>query len=459
MQSIRWRLFFILLLTTGFVWLSAVAWIYIRTEKQVEQVLDARLAEAARMVSSLIVEKRIEISTAAQAVEGMGAADHFSPAHDDFTRQLSCQIWSFDGKLVSRSQNAPSASLSDDGDGFQQKIINGVSWRVFAVTNQNLGIRVLVGDSVEIRNRLVRSVVLGFIGPMAITLPFLALLIWICVGRGLAPLNRIATSLTGRPATDLSPFDNDKSPVEIRPLTAALNSLLGRVADLRERERNFLTYAAHELKTPLAGLKTQAQIAVRSPDEQIRNQALDRIITSVDRTGRMVRQLIDMAAVEATDSNQPAPFFAPLTMVQDVIDELRRSLPASAERISLQVAEADSLTSTMIPGSAILFSLALRNVLENAILYAPAQSNVICSLRSRGDQIEVVVSDRGPGIAPHLAEQITEPFFRASTHNQQGSGLGLAIVRMAVTRLKGELQFRQTDGNFCVLISLPTQKD
>jgi two-component system, OmpR family, sensor histidine kinase QseC len=205
MRSIRLRLFAILLATTGALWLLAVMWTYFSVQHQVERVLDARLMEAARMVSSLLTDHHINVAAAVDDTKATDAASPFD-LQEDYRRQLSCQIWSLQGQLVSRSESAPRESLTDNRDGFSETIVDGVRWRVFAVVNPNLNARVLVGDSLEIRDRLVADVVKGQLVPAVAILPILAVLIWLSVGQGLGPLNRIAMSLGLRSADELHPL-------------------------------------------------------------------------------------------------------------------------------------------------------------------------------------------------------------------------------------------------------------
>ncbi|CAD7032134.1 two-component sensor histidine kinase [Pseudorhizobium endolithicum] len=192
MNSIRIRLFAILIATTGAVWLLAAAWIYASTQAEVERVLDARLMEAARMVSSLITDHQIDPAAAANAAAANAPPPPFEEARGSYSRQLSCQIWSLQGSLVSRSESAPATSLASHTDGFEETEIDGERWRVYAVVNPTLGVRVLVGDSLEIRDRLIGDVIKGLLVPGIVILPILAGLIWLSVGRGLAPLTRIA---------------------------------------------------------------------------------------------------------------------------------------------------------------------------------------------------------------------------------------------------------------------------
>ena len=297
--SLKGRLFAILVLATGLVWALATVWIYASTRAEVEHVLDARLMEAARMVSSLVDSQEIDV-----AVASLDRPELPARSHNPYERQLSCQIWSLTGSLIGKSDGAPQTRLSDHRDGFSEREIDGETWRVYAVENAALGVQVLVGDNLDIRARLVRDVVKGLLLPMALVVPALGLLIWFGVGRGMRPLDELAEGLRSRKADDFDPIATEGAAAEIRPVATALNGLFGRVRETRDRERDFLAYAAHELRTPLAGLKTQAEISLRTDREDIRNAALTQIVAAVDRTSRLVRQLLASAEAEAVDAGR-----------------------------------------------------------------------------------------------------------------------------------------------------------
>lgn len=449
MRSIRLRLFAILLATTGALWLLAVMWTYFSVQHQVERVLDARLMEAARMVSSLLTDHHIDVAAAVDDTKATDAASSFD-LQGDYRRQLSCQIWSLQGQLVSRSESAPRESLTDNRDGFSETIVDGVRWRVFAVVNPNLNARVLVGDSLEIRDRLVADVVKGQLVPAVAILPILAVLIWLSVGQGLGPLNRIAMSLGLRSADELHAIENRDTPSEIKPLLRSLNSLFLRVEAAREREKTFIAYAAHELKTPLAGLKTQAQVALRSKEDDVRDKALAHISTSVDRTGRLVRQLIDLALVDSADRGDGIE----TVRLAGIMEDIRSDLEAQSSRRGISVKLRMQPDEMVTLRNVNLLRLALRNVIENAIQYSPEGSSVeICALKN-GPKVEIDVTDQGQGINPEDQATVRERFKRGHSAHGEGSGLGLAIVDMAMRKLGGELDFRQADSGFVVALTL-----
>ncbi|MBK5569031.1 ATP-binding protein [Ensifer sp. SSB1] len=451
MRSLRTRLFAILLLTTGLLWLSATIWIFLSTRAEVERVLDARLMEAARMVNSLIVSPDI------MKEEGDTDANRLAQSaikiplleHPHYDRQLSCQIWSLDGTLIGKSDSAPETTLAPHATGFSETVINGETWRVFAVENASLGVRVLVGDNLRIRDRLVNDLVKGLLLPALLIIPLLAVLIWLSVGRGLAPLRKLAGDLAAREASDLHAIEDVGTTREISPVLKSLNGLFARVAGAREREQNFIAFAAHELRTPLAGLKTQAQVALASDDGEIREKALGQIVAGVDRTGKLVRQLLDIASVEATESTKPAGTFN----VGDILSGLRTEL-GGHHRVNVAIdAPLFDIKIGMDPD---LFRLAARNLLENAINHSPSGAAVSCTGEKEAGRLVIAINDTGPGIPDEEMPHVTERFFRGRFKTSVGSGLGLSIVERALDRTGAELELRNREsGGLSARIVLP----
>ncbi|ODA65943.1 Sensor protein QseC [Methyloligella halotolerans] len=439
-MSMRARLFGILIAATGLLWLSATAWVYFSTEAQVERVLDARLREAARMVSSLIDSQ--EIGT---AVASLDAAPLPDPQDATYERQLSCQIWSLSGDLVGKSASAPTERLSDHTEGFAERTIDGETWRVYAVQNEERGVQVLVGDNLDIRSRLVNDVVKGLAIPMALILPALAVILWIGVGRGLQPLSSLASTLRRRDADDLRPFPDSgpKTAAEIRPLIESLNELFNRLEDMRGHERQFLAYAAHELKTPLSGLKTQAEIALKSDKQSVRSTALSNILTGVTRTTRLVRQLLAMAEAEAAtaDTHQ--------VRLSQVVQEAVAGHTTGADDPEIRLHIDPDLDDIDIATNETLLVLALRNLIENAQNHSPPGGSVEIRWTGAG----IAVEDEGPGMSDEEIDRATDPFFRGSNRTPIGSGLGLAIVDVCARKLGGRLVLsRRAPAGLCAEI-------
>ncbi|MCO6388513.1 sensor histidine kinase [Aliihoeflea sp. 40Bstr573] len=431
MKSMRTRLLLILLLTTGAVWLSAAAWIYWSTQARVEQVLDARLREAARMVDSLITDHRIEIATAAGAIEGLEVE---TMTDEPYSHQLSCQIWSLAGTLVGRSEAAPRERLASNDDGFSQTTIKGETWRVYTVLNSDRGVQVMVGDNLQVRQSLVNDVMTGTLLPMTVVLPIAGLLTWLSVQRGMRPLDRMAGLLGQRHAADLRPVDLPDAPGELRPALDAINGLFGRVAGAREREKSFTAFAAHELKTPLAGLKTQAQIALASDDPEIRRHALEQIAGGVDRSSRLVRQLLDLAAVDANEERETISPADPGAIVRDSVQSVESLAARRGVTIDLEGAHARTVSCDRA-----LATTALRNIVENAVLHSPAGGRVRIVIASSSQESRFEVIDAGPGMSDDDLAHARERFWRGASRDGVGSGLGLAIVDTIMRRVGGHL--------------------
>ncbi|MBU9698845.1 sensor histidine kinase N-terminal domain-containing protein [Rhodobacteraceae bacterium HSP-20] len=436
MTSIRFRLFLMLLAATGVVWLSAIFWIQHSTRTEVNLVLDRRLQESAQMVASLIARSDGFVPA---DLAGIVVPDGSAPAlpdsgRHDFARQLVCQVWGFDGTLKSGSDGAPTVALAGNMSGFTEREVDGMVWRVYTHVDEGMGIRVMVGDARSVRDRLVDGVILGLVGPAALILPMLAVLTWVSVRRGLSPLDALAQALSARRADDFAPLNDFGIVHELRPMVAALNGLFRRVETSRDRERSFTAFAAHELKTPLAGLKTQAQIAVLAPDQTTRSHALAQIATGVDRTDRMVRQLLDMVAAEDPVDAAGAPAQDGARILAEVTEMLSGIATTRGVRLDVHASAGQWRTSQ----SAILSS-ALRNLLENAVLASPIGATVEARMVREGDVVRFRILDRGPGIGEHDRPYVTDRFYRgANSPSRGGSGLGLSIVAAVVERMGGE---------------------
>jgi two-component system sensor histidine kinase QseC len=430
MTSLRTRLFVILVAATGLIWLCAVAWIYIQTKNEVEHVLDTRLQEAARMVQSLVTNSDGTGSNNAQAALAV------VPEQTIYERQLSCQIWSLDGRLVARSSGAPNERLSDHPEGFSEQVVNGETWRVYAVEDATKGIRVMVGDRLGLRERLVTDLIKGLLAPTLLIIPLLGLLIWTSLGRGLRPLQNMAEELQKRDAEDMRAIDARHAPREIRPVVGALNKLFEKVDAARRHEREVTAFAAHELRTPLAGLKTQAQIAMTAADPATKAGALQQILVSVDRTSRLVRQLLAVARLDARADTERNDHVNVGQMLEDVAAALH---PTSDQ---IRVILDPALHQTSLHTNLELLTMALRNLFENALQHMPNGGTARWSVQKSSGRLLIALEDEGPGIPDEELSHVANRFFRGRHRSASGSGLGLAIVELALRRMNASLTLK-----------------
>ncbi|MFG1303425.1 ATP-binding protein [Xanthobacter autotrophicus] len=419
MSSLKRRLFLILLAATGAIWLCATGWIYVSSRSELEHVLDTRLQEAARMVHSLVAGGNI--AAAAQAATLPEAA---------YERQLSCQIWSLDGRLVAKSGGAPDEALAGPAEGFSERVVNGEPWRVYTILDPGKGVRVMVGDRIGLRDRLVRDLVAGLLAPVVLIVPLLGLLIWISLGRGLKPLHAVASDISTRDGEDMRPVAPAEAPAEIRPLLEAINGLFAKVEAARRQERDVTAFAAHELRTPLAGLKTQAQIALAAHDTPTREGALRQILISVDRTTRLVRQLLALAKLEGTPS-PPADTAGETDAGALLRDIVRQTARPGATQVVLE----DALDALKLKGDREALHLMLRNLHENAVEHMAGGGTIAWRPCAGG----LCVEDEGPGIPEEELPLVTRRFYRGRSRSGSGSGLGLTIATMAAARAGARL--------------------
>lgn len=419
MNSLRSRLFVILVAATGLIWLFAACWIYIGAKQEVETVLDARLQEAARMVTSLV-------PSGGMPPAGQGPSSSHAIDIPSYERQLSCQIWSLDGQLVAKSSGAPTTKFTDTRAGFSERKIDGENWRVYTIEDHAKGIRVLVGDRLGQRDHLVAELIKGLLAPTLLMIPLLGFLIWVSLNRGLRPLRIMAEGLQARDADDMSPVDIGPLPKEIHPLVASLNNLFAKVQTARQHEREITAFAAHELRTPLAGLKMQAQISMAAHDKPTRDAALRQIMIAVDRTTRLVRQLLTVAKLDAVHDVEHNTS----VNVGTVLDEVASAL--AAPDANVQIAIDPSLRRMLINTNREFLTLAIRNLHENAIHHMPETGVVRWSAETTADKLVVFVEDEGPGIPDDEIALATNRFFRGRHKSMVGSGLGLSIVELAL---------------------------
>ncbi|WP_459618781.1 sensor histidine kinase N-terminal domain-containing protein [Bordetella sp. 2513F-2] len=293
---------------------------------------------------------------------------------------------------------------------------------------------VAVAETVEKRAQLANDIIKGVIIPQFVVLPVAVLLVWFGLTRGVAPLNALQQHLRARRPDDLSPIDERAAPSEIAPLVGAMNELLDRLAANVEAQRRFVADAAHQLKTPLAGLRTQAELALRdaSPDEM--QSSLRQLVTGSERATRLVNQLLLLARAEHPDSAGLA----------------RTDLNAVAHEQTMQwVPQALSLNTDLgfegadgplpINGNPILLAELLNNLIDNALRYTPRGGHITVRVRTLAGRPRIEVEDSGPGIPPDERSRVFDRFYRVLGTQSDGSGLGLAIVREIAQRHQAEV--------------------
>ncbi len=313
---------------------------------------------------------------------------------------------------------------------------------------------VQVAETLGKRSRLATEIIKGVILPQFVILPLAVLLVWLALARGIAPLNELQQRIRKRDSSDLSPIDERDAPEEVSPLVRAINDLLARLDRSIGSQKHFLADAAHQLKTPLAGLRMQAELAQRDIDAGKHDPAdikrsLQQIALSSQRAAHMVNQLLAMARAE---DKEHALHLEPVDLAELAIETVQDFVPhAIDKRVDLGYegpertgGDGDPTASPgrlRVWGHRLLLGELIRNLVDNALHYTPSGGTVTVRVLDDpfGQVVVLQVEDSGPGIPAAEREPVFHPFYRVLGTQVDGSGLGLAIVRQIATQHGAEL--------------------
>jgi two-component system sensor histidine kinase QseC len=415
--SLRRRLVWLLTSSVALIWLVSTLLVYQRAHHEADELLDSQLTQVAETLLAIVAG---------------GELDHFVKELHEHTEHAPVPIafeirHAHGGKTQPLVTSAGHAGLDSEfktgvETGFSDHIHQGANWRFYSAQDEHAEYRVVVGQAHAAREKLARAIGLSLLLPAALALPLMALAVWWVVGRTLRPVNAIAHHVGALDAQALVPLDESPSlPSEIAPLRTALNALIRRVAEAFENERRFTADAAHELRTPLAALKVQAQVALRAQTADSQQRALMQVSAGVDRMTHLVEQLLTLARVDPTSQKTP-PLLNPADILATVCAELLPQAQRQAQ--SLEVVAAPGCT---VAVSAAWLQIAVRNLVDNALRYAGEGAHIEVRLTRSGSACSLTVADDGPGVAPALRSQLSARFVRGEVESE-GCGLGLSIV-------------------------------
>ncbi|MEO8297146.1 MAG: ATP-binding protein [Burkholderiales bacterium] len=405
---------------------GVAAWFTWRdAEDELGELLDAHLAQAAALLVAPAAHEHFHEELFARA-----------PHLHRYATRVVFQVW-HEGRLMEGSSNAPSQPLTTLRSGFESTQIAGQRWRVFATVGDAPDIQIFVGEQLDARDAILRAVLRSLMWPLLLGLPLLALAAWWAVRLGLAPLDRLSRKLALRQPDALDALSLSRAPTELQPLVTALNALFARVARLIDTERRFTADAAHELRTPVAGIRAQAQVARAATGDAERRHALDQLLIGCDRAARLIDQLLLLARVDASQGDEPGRQDLG-ALVRMAVAEQLPALQARGQTI-----EVDADTACPVPGTPAWLAVLLRNLLDNASRYAGNGARLRISVALPGGQPQLCVEDSGPGLPEAAIAHLGERFYRAETglaSGQPGSGLGWSIVRRIAEVLALQVQ-------------------
>ncbi|MDQ1833655.1 ATP-binding protein [Massilia scottii] len=435
-HSLRGRLLWFLLAAISIAAVAQASIAYRTALSDADQIFDYHMQQ---MALSLRSSTPLANTEAAANVEA-----------DAENNDLMVQVWTPDGvqvfRTVSRARLPQHAVL-----GFSNIKANNTTYRVFSVQTSTQTLQ--IAQDMAVRRNMAGNLALRTVGPIAVMMPILMLVVWWVVSGSLQPVARVRAQVAARQADDLSPVSEADLPDEVLPLVQELNLLFGRVKTAFDAQQHFVADAAHELRTPLQALKLQALSLERADSPEARGVAIGRLTAGIERATRLVEQLLVLARQEASAASGVK------TQAVDLAELARRALSdlagaAQTRGIDLGLTRADAV---QLAGQPDALMIMLRNLVDNALKYTPAGGMVDISVSGEGKLASLVVEDSGPGIPAEERERVFNRFYRIAGSEASGSGLGLAIIKAIAERHGARLSLGESAklGGLSVRIDFP----
>ncbi len=409
--SLQARLLALLLGLVTLVWLGAALLIWSDARHELDELLDGHLAQAAAL---LVVQQT--------HADDDDVAD--APSLHKYAPKVAFQVF-HGGQLVMRSANAGTTPMSTRTVGFETvRLADGAQWRVFVTRGPERDVLVVVGEQTDSRSSILWAVLRSLLLPLVLVLPLLGLAVWWAVRQGLAPLRQLSRLLGQRRALALEPVELQNMPSEMQPMARALNALFERIEHMVASERRFTADAAHELRTPIAAIRAQAQVALGAGDDQVqRDHALHVTLAACDRAVHLVEQLLVLARLESAPVNR----FSAMDLsavARRVAADLAPNAMARHQSLELEADQPCSVT-----GDEMLISVLVRNLIDNALRYSPDGARVLVNVVTEAAKTVLRIEDSGPGMTQAEMSRLGERFYRVLGSDQPGSGLGWSIVK------------------------------
>lgn len=405
MKSIRFYLVIALLSTVALGNFVAAVYGYRSSMMEAQALLDMHLTDAATLINTM--------------------QPTANPLVDEPSSRLAFQIWTANGRLIQRSANSSETPITIFEDGYRDENFAGYRWRVLSRFDARQRRWILVAERIDIRTELADNLILRAVVPIVVSLPVIALIVWLVVGNGLSLIKKLAQELRSKRADDLTRLTTTNPPVELAPVVDAINDLLKRLNNSVVRERRFSSDAAHELRTPLAAIKVHIHnLRNEYPDDAGALQILDRDLA---RLGHLIEQIMLLYRMTPEHYQANMQAIDLHLLAQDVIGELYSDIDDRQQSISL------TGSSQTITGDRNSLVILLSNLILNASKYSPEGASIRVDIEHSDLGICLGVEDTGPGIPLAEISRVFDRFYRVGGDRHDstvdGCGLGLSIVK------------------------------
>lgn len=432
-ELLDWLLIPLLLL-----WPLSIAFTYVVAKSIANQPFDRALENTATVLAQQVreIDGKMSVPLAGSARDIL---------HADDTDTVYFQILGPRGELIAGDRDMPVPHAEENPRigvvQFRDDAVHGTEVRIATIRVDLRKSRLLpmgaaephialvqIGETLGKRGHLANEIIKGVVLPQFIILPIALALLWLVLSRGLSPLAELQSRIRARRPDDLSPIEAGQVPEEISPLVASLNDLLERLSQSIEVQKRFIADAAHQMKTPLAGLRTQSELALRQTSQEEIQRSLMQLAKSSESATRMVNQLLALARAEHQGpASNP---FAPVNL-NDLARHVVQDWVQTSFTRNIDLGFEEPEQPLTILGNPVTLRELVSNLVDNALRYTPAKGSVTVRVRSDADQQHILleVEDNGPGIPPSERAHVFDRFYRVLGNDAEGSGLGLAIVR------------------------------
>lgn len=450
-QSIKKDLIITLsiLIAAVLILVRVAGFVYVRHHNQ--EVLDANLVKSAKLIFSLVKHDVFEGQDLKFLTDTKPAFQQ--KIYHRYEYKLHAQAWE-ENELIYNSDNF---LLTDkpDYDGFKDILIDGQTWRSFSFYDSKSKIRIHVAEKDFVTNQMIWEIILSFVLPLLFSFSLLFVIVIVTVNRKLKPFYQLASEIEKMSASTLQQFKNHNLPIELKPFIESFNSLVRRLVDAINSERNFTNYAAHELKTPLSAISVQAHLLVNNKNKEKEKEYVQDLLSGINRATHLINQLLTLSRLESDGINIKKEQIN-LAELTEIIAK-NYATKAKEKNLEIEFEYFDGDKNLLIEGSKIYIEIIISNLLDNAIKYSKRDGKVAVLISRKSDSVSLKITNSGDQIFPEEIEKIFGNFYRVnrleSKNPNVGCGLGLAISKKIADLHNAKISFDSIEGSNSVEVT------
>ncbi len=433
------------------------------TLEEIGELYDTQLAQTSRILQGFVDRPASEVdfdrlnNALRTATQNYAENEMRNDEGHQYEHKFAIQILDSDYNLLVKSPGAPLYALSPLKDGYSTKQYNNFDWQVFTHHLDSSGYWIIVAERDDVRGDMIHKIELTALTGPFIVMILLAIVLIVIVFRGLKPLNLLSQQIEARNIDKLEPLELINTPAELTPLMNAINFLMQKVSSEVDRERQFLGDIAHELRTPLASLKLNAQNGLQTKDKAQIQQLLIKIVRGVDRSSRLIEQLLTIARLDPRALGEPE-----VCSLGDIVSEVisqHTQQYSSAKHVNFNVSR--SLVDIRVSAYPVLINVLIRNLIDNAYRYSTDNGTINISVEKKAsNSFVLIVKDQGPGVSELQLKSLGKRFYRDQPSDRMGTGLGLSIVARIAELHSAKLSFANNvfpDHGLIVLVEFQSE--